>query len=183
MHKQIQQNVISVIILSICSLLYSGCASSATRATGSVPKGSFKVSEERKLGEVSVSLSPEAKEKLKDNLKFDHDALRRQIEKAFDASSLLDVSKKGEFPSLTIVVTDMRVRSNFSAVVWGVMAGADSIKGDVVIKDASGRELDRFRVSASYALGGIAGGQDGARMDWLYEAFAKETLKELTGKK
>ncbi|MBI3044616.1 MAG: hypothetical protein HYY78_17500 [Betaproteobacteria bacterium] len=41
--------------------------------------------------------------------------------------------------------------------------------------------LNQFEVSASYALGGLAGGQDEARMGWLYEEFAKLTLKELTG--
>jgi hypothetical protein len=78
-------------------------------------------------------------------------------------------------------VTDIRVRTNFSAVMWGFMAGDDHINGIVVARSPTGDELQRFEVSASYALGGLAGGQDEARMGWLYESFAEETLKELTG--
>ena len=79
------------------------------------------------------------------------------------------------------MITDIRVRSNFSAVMFGFMAGSDRIVGDVIARDAAGKELQRFTVSASYALGGIAGGQDETRMGWLYESFTKEFIKEITG--
>jgi len=39
----------------------------------------------------------------------------------------------------------------------------------------------KFNVSASYGLGGIAGGQDDVRMNWLYEKFAEHTIAELSG--
>jgi hypothetical protein len=80
---------------------------------------------------------------------------------------------------LEVRVKDVRVRSNFTAIMFGFMAGSDSIKADIIVKSPSGQELDRFEVSTSYALGGLAGGQDSARMGWLYEKFAEETLKEL----
>ena len=35
------------------------------------------------------------------------------------------------------------------------------------------------KASAAYALGGLAGGQDEARMNWLYEEFAKLTVAEV----
>ena len=76
---------------------------------------------------------------------------------------------------------DFRVRSNFTAVMFGFMAGNDSITGDVVLRDAAGKELNRFEVSASYALGGLAGGMDDARMGWLYEKFAELTVENLGG--
>jgi hypothetical protein len=63
--------------------------------------------------------------------------------------------------------------------MFGFMAGADLISADVIVKSADGQELDKFEVSTSYALGGIAGGQDSARMGWLYEKFAQETVQEL----
>ena len=50
-----------------------------------------------------------------------------------------------------------------------------SVDGDVTLKDASGKVLDKFSVSTSYALGGFAGGSD-SRIDWLYEAFAKQVV-------
>ena len=82
-------------------------------------------------------------------------------------------------PELEIRIKGVRVRSNFSAVMWGFMAGSDYITADVVLKDAGGKEIDKYEVSVSYALGGLAGGQDSARMGWLYEKFAEETIKEL----
>lgn len=53
---------------------------------------------------------------------------------------------------------------------------------DEVARDASGKELQRFSVEASYALGGLAGGIDDTRMGWLYETFAKHAVDELSGK-
>ena len=120
---------------------------------------------------------------MKDNLKFDHEELRKHVERALTAYSIMDTSRKGELPVVEIVVTSVRVRSNFSAVMWGAMAGADNISGDIVIRDVAGEQLDSFHVSASYALGGLAGGQDNARMGWLYEAFAKRAVEEITGTK
>jgi hypothetical protein len=61
------------------------------------------------------------------------------------------------------------------------MAGADMVKGDVVTRDLQGKEIGRFEVHADYALGGLAGGMDSTRMDWLYEKFAQLTLESLQG--
>lgn len=85
-------------------------------------------------------------------------------------------------PGVEVTVTAVRVRSNFSAIMFGFMAGDDHIDGDVVVRAPDKRELQRFSISTSYALGGLAGGQDGARMDWLYESFAERLAEELTGK-
>jgi hypothetical protein len=59
------------------------------------------------------------------------------------------------------------------------MAGDDHINGHVRVLDPSGRPLRSFEVKASYALGGLAGGQDGARMGWLYDKFADMAAEEL----
>jgi len=65
----------------------------------------------------------------------------------------------------------------------GPHGGGGPYQGDVVVRGVDGKQLDKFSVSASYALGGLAGGQDEARMGWLYEKFAEETIKTLTGAK
>jgi hypothetical protein len=83
--------------------------------------------------------------------------------------------------SIDIVIKDVRVRSTAAAVLFGFMAGDDRIVGDVELKNASGRILDRFEISASYALGGWAGGQDDMRLNWLYEEFSKVLISELKG--
>jgi hypothetical protein len=127
-----------------------------------------------------VELAPAVKERLKDSLRFDARALQEKVELALRNGALLDAAKPGAV-AMNIQVTDVRVRNTFNAVMWGFMSGNDHIKGDVVVKDGTGTVLDTFHVDSSYALGGFAGGQDTARMSWLYEAFAKEVVSALTG--
>jgi hypothetical protein len=165
--------VLSAIILTACS---SGAirppAVTATRVI---------LSASNQVAAVTLTMTDEAKKKAAENLKFNPDELLSHVKRALEASSLLNASPDHARPNLEVQIKDVRVRSNFSAVMWGFMAGADLIKADIVVRDQTGKELDRFEVSASYALGGLAGGQDGARMGWLYETFAEETIKELTG--
>ena len=80
---------------------------------------------------------------------------------------------------LNVEVNDIRVRSSFTAVMFGFMAGNDHVNGTVTLADADNRQIDHFKVSASYALGGIAGGMDDTRMNWLYETFTEKTLTTL----
>ncbi|HXU92057.1 MAG TPA: DUF4410 domain-containing protein [Gallionella sp.] len=158
----------------------AGCASGVKRAPDTAGSHA-RVSTPSQIASVSVSLTDEAKKKVGENLKFNPDELLNHVKRGLDANSLLG-SKDKALPNLEIQVKDMRIRSNFSAVMWGFMAGADSITADIVLKDLAGQELDRYEVSVSYALGGLGGGQDDARMGWLYEKFTEETLKELTKK-
>lgn len=130
---------------------------------------------------ISLSLNDQAKAKLTDNLKFDQNALLDNVKRALVGKNLLNEAKPDATHKIEILVTDLRVRSNFSAIMFGFMAGSDSITGDVILKDSTGKELNRFEVSASYALGGLAGGQDSSRMSWLYEKFAQLAVENLTG--
>lgn len=157
----------------------AGCASGVSRGPNAAASQVI-VSANHQLASLSLSLTDDAKKKAAENLKFNPDELYNHVKRALEANSLLTGAADTTRPKLEIQVKDMRVRSNFSAVMWGFMAGADSVAGDIIIKDPAGRELDRYEVSASYALGGLAGGQDSARMSWLYEKFAEETVKELT---
>ena len=170
----------SKILLTVGTLviLLSGCASNVKRTSGfSAP--AYTLSESRKVSEVTISMTRKAKEKSAKNLKFDPEVLRKHVKRALNSHSVLDPEMTETLPYVEIQVTNMRIRSNFSAIVFGVMAGADSISGDIIVKSRDGKELDRFEVSASYALGGFGGGQDDARMGWLYETFAKQTANEL----
>ncbi|RDE25272.1 DUF4410 domain-containing protein [Motiliproteus coralliicola] len=169
---------ILLIALSV-SFMY-GCSSGVKRAQYD-QAGTSAAVEVEKVSNVSVSLTAEAKEKVAENLKFDQHKLLSHVKRALDSRAMLLSQPDGVMPSLELQVKDFRVRSNLSAVMLGFMAGSDSITGDVVLKNPNGQELDRFEVSVSYALGGIGGGQDDARMGWLYEKFAEETLKELRG--
>lgn len=159
--------------------ILAACASGVTRPPSAVGER-VSVPAHDQFASVSLAMTDEAKQKAVENLKFNPDELLSHVRRALEARSLLNGSADRPLPKLEVVVKDMRVRTNFSAIMWGFMAGADSIRGDIVLRDPEGKELDRFEVSASYALGGIGGGQDAARMSWLYEKFAEEMVKELT---
>jgi len=171
----INKKLISVIAIAF---FLAGCASGVKRSSN-VASNQVRISSQSQIASVSLSLTDEAKKKASENLKFNPDDLLSHVKRGLDANSLLGSTGK-LLPNLEIQVKDMRVRSNFSAVMWGFMAGADSITADIVLKDLAGQELDRYEVSVSYALGGLGGGQDDSRMGWLYEKFTEETVKELT---
>lgn len=170
------KNLLSVVA---AAFILAGCASGVTRAP-SASADRVSTPAYSQFASVSLSMSAEAKEKALENLKFNQDELLSHVKRALDSRSLISASGNSQLPKLEVVVKDMRVRSNFSAIMWGFMAGSDLIEGEIVLTDALGKELDRFVVSTSYALGGLAGGQDSTRMAWLYEKFAEETVKELS---
>ncbi|MDN7889834.1 DUF4410 domain-containing protein [Burkholderia cepacia] len=160
----------------------SGCASSVTR-DASDPAGAAVTASTMKFGTkpvvVKVTLDNTAQEALKDNLKFDAKKLQEKIESALDARKLLAKADSTDAMHLNVEVNGIRVRSSFSAVMFGFMAGNDHVDGTVTLVDADNHQIDRFKVSASYALGGIAGGMDDTRMSWLYEKFTEQTLTTL----
>ena len=171
-----------ILVVGLLALVAYGCSSGVKRNM-SVGAGSSTAVTVEKVSRLSVSLTEAAKAKVADNLKFDKEQLLAHVKRALDANSILTTESNDSASEMEIEVKDFRVRSNLSAVMLGFMAGSDSITGDVVVRDSNGDEVDRFEVSVSYALGGLAGGQDATRMSWLYEKFAEETLKELNGKR
>jgi hypothetical protein len=173
--------VCSFIALGAQVLFCSGCASGYTRGPEPGAATAFKASSENPISEVTVELTPKVQEQLKDSLKFDQQALLRTVELALSNRQLLSQEKKNGVFVLQIMVTHVRARNTFNAVMWGAMSGNDSIKGDITVRNATGGIIDRYHVDTSYALGGFAGGQDAARMNWLYEAFAKQVVHALTG--
>ena len=170
-------------LLVIGLVFLAGCASGVRRAEDKDKREAYFAGSGKVANEVTLSLSKEAQALLSDNLKFDQEKLLSTVRRALDAKGLLAKTSDSKLPKIEIVITDIRVRSNFSAIMFGFMAGSDSVTGDVIAKAGDGSELQRFTVSASYALGGIAGGQDDTRMNWLYETFAQHTVDELTGVK
>lgn len=164
-------------------LLLSACASGVVRSpgTGSAPPPVFGASQQ--VGLISLSLTPEAQQVASTTVRFDQNTLMRMIRQSLEQRRALSAQPDQALPSVEILVTSIRSRSAFNAVMFGFMAGDDHIKGDVIVRSPEGVELQRFAVSASWALGGFAGGQTDARMGWLYETFSKHVVDELTGAK
>lgn len=170
-----------LVLLVVASL--AGCASGVKRTEDASKREAYFATGGKLASGVTISLTKEARAMVSDNLKFDRDKLLATVKRALEAKNLLAKNADPALPSIELMVTEIRVRSNAAAVLFGFMAGDDRVVGDVIARDQAGKELQRFTVSVSYALGGLAGGQDDARMGWLYETFAKHTVAELTGEK
>jgi hypothetical protein len=164
------------VMLLLPLLVIAGCSSQITRpenvdATRPIVKA---------LQDFTVEMSPNAKLQLADNVKFDIKALRSTLLRTLEGNSL--IAENGDY-RLKVVINDIRVRSTFNAVMWGFMAGNDHLTGDVIVLNLAGEPIDNFEASASYALGGVGGGQDTSRMNWLYEEFSEMVANELLQKK
>lgn len=134
----------------------------------------------KKFDNISVSLSQETQGKLSENPTFNSGEFKNVVKKKFEESDLINATSEY---SVDINVTDVRTRSTFTAIMFGFMAGDDHIVGIITITDKNKKILKSFEISASYAFGGLAGGQDSIRMGWLYEKFAELTIAELRGEK
>jgi hypothetical protein len=169
-----------VAALSALSLLCA-CAADITRSADTALTKPHFVEQGRQAGQLQLTLTGDATKQLTDNLKFNQNTLLDTVRRALEANNIIAKDSSSTLPSIEILVTDVRVRSNFSAIMFGFMAGDDRIKGDILVRAPSGVAVQQFTISVSYALGGLAGGQDDARMSWLYESFAKKVVEELTG--
>jgi hypothetical protein len=160
-------------------IVLGGCASGVTR-TDSHAGSVFKPSADIPINKVTVSMTDDVRTNLKDSTKFNQEDLRNTIQNTLAINKLYAAQNPASI-SLDVVVTRVRVRSTFNAIMWGAMAGNDAIEGNVTVKDSTGKVIDKFGVNTSYALGGFAGGQDGSRLGWLDEAFAKQVLAQFDG--
>ena len=125
---------------------------------------------------VQVQMSPDASKQLADNAQFNREELAAYLRRRLEGKGLIAPNATNK---VDIVVTDIRVRSAFSAVMFGVLAGDDHVVGRVRVLDAAGKPLRSFEVNANYALGGWGGGQDGTRLGWLYDKFSELAAAEL----
>ncbi len=164
-----------IVTIGMVAALITGCAGEVKRQGNLVAPEKLSV---QKYKQVTVSLDDKAQSQLSDNVQFDPDRLRDTIQRVMKAKGMIAPNAQDK---LDIKITDIRFRSNFSAIMFGFMAGSDHVTGTLKPLDPADKPLDTFEVSASYALGGLGGGQDDARMGWLYDKFAELTVKELTG--
>ncbi len=159
-------------LLAAAALALTGCAGTIkqdARVQGDV-------SRLEGVTQVTALMSPDATKQLADNFQFNREELATFLRRRLEAKGLISASSTHQ---VQIVVTDIRVRSAIAAIMFGFMAGDDHVTGRVRVLDAQGHALRSFDVTASYALGGLAGGQDGMRMNWLYDKFSELAALEL----
>ncbi len=152
------QNSAKLFVVVVLVFVVAACSSGVTRAPEIGLQSPQFDEPGEKAGSLSVTLTEEARKDATENLKFDQGRLHQTIRRALEVNNLLSANPDPSLPSVVVTVTSVRARSNFTAVMFGFMAGDDHIVGDVVVQAANGSELQRFSVSASYTLGGLAGG-------------------------
>ena len=174
----------SLVAPALLILLLSACSSGISRSPEmlSAPKVYFGENNQQ-AGSISIGLTAEAEQVAATTTRINQNEILQLVRRGLEVRNALTKEADSALPKIEILITSVRSRSAFNAVMWGFMAGDDHIKGDVIVRSPVGGELQRFAVSASYALGGFAGGQTEARMGWLYETFAKHVVDELTGTK
>ena len=153
-------------------LLLTGCAATIkqdARVNGDV-------SRLEGVTQVVALMSPDAAKQQVDNPQFNREELATRLRYRLEAKGLTAPSATHR---VEIVVTDIRVRGAFAAIMFGFMAGDDHVTGRVRVLDAGGRALRSFEIHATYAFGGVAGGQDGLRMNWMYDKFTDLAEAEL----
>jgi hypothetical protein len=161
-------------ILTISLLvLLTACAGTVKREAGQMNKTYATAG----ISAVAVKLTPEAQALLKDNPQFNANDLQGFIQRRLEGNGSFSATATER---VEVVVTSIRMRSMASAVILGVLAGADHVEGKVRVLSPEGRRLHSFDVTASYAFGGYAGG-DSTRMGWMYDKFSELVLSELTG--
>ncbi len=161
-------------ILTISLLvLLTACAGTVKREAGQMNKTYATAG----ISAVAVKLTPEAQALLKDNPQFNANDLQGFIQRRLEGNGSFSATATER---VEVVVTSIRMRSMASAVILGVLAGADHVEGKVRVLSPEGKRLHSFDVNASYAFGGYAGG-DSTRMGWMYDKFSELVLSELTG--
>lgn len=120
----------TVVLWAVATAIFcSGCAS-GVRRPDATPREHFNASAGPIARSVSISLSDDAQKKVANNLKFNPQALLDTVKRSLQTSKLLDENSSLAVRSVDISITDMRARSNFTAIAFGFMAGADMVKGD-----------------------------------------------------
>ncbi|MCP3874480.1 MAG: DUF4410 domain-containing protein [Desulfobacteraceae bacterium] len=166
-------------LLKITALfLILTCISCSSKAQRPQEHSNYEYSGE-KYAKVELSINKTASKDLDDIVRFDDKKLCEMIEKKLAVSGLIEEASSNK---VKVEITDIRIRSSFNAIMWGVMAGDDHITGDVSLIGEDGRTICKFEIYASYALGGFAGMNE-TRMSWLFEKFSELTLKEIAGER
>ena len=166
--------VIRLLLLSLCVSM-AGCAGTIQRES----MHGMKRIEGVTYKSVDVVMTDKAKSLQADNPQFSAKELGENVQRRLEAANLMRADSRHR---VEVTVESFNVRSMVAAVVFGFLAGTDSIDGYVRVFDDRGMQLHAYKVNASYSLGGLAGSLDSMRMGWMYDKFGELTIAELTGK-
>jgi hypothetical protein len=171
MHSPTTQRWAGLVALMVLVLL-GGCAGTVTqdvRVRGDVSRLDG-------VNQVVALIAPEAANQQIEYSQFNRQELATRLRWRLESKGLAVPTATHQ---VEIVVTDLRIRNGFAAIMIGPLAGDDHVTGRVRVLDPSGQPVRSFEIHATYAFGGIAGGQDSVRLNWLYDKFADLASAEL----
>jgi hypothetical protein len=140
---------------------------------------------------VTVTFTPEARQKINADRRFKEDALVAAVENELRARHLLDPGATGAGHTIAdranadraieIVIDDFATRPATNAVVFGYLLGEGTLTGTIDVRGASGEQLQAFRIEADSRLATSADGTDEQPLRPLYRKFANLTVSNLSG--
>jgi hypothetical protein len=125
-----------------------------------------------KFNTATITVIPELTERLQ-GTDFSVDEMTDALMRKLRNQQLTDADA---VYSLQVHIDDIRIRSLMNAMLFAFMAGDDHIKGNVAILDANQNTVATFRVSTSFAMGGVFNSQGDVRWEWLYNTFAQQVI-------
>jgi len=163
------------IIIAFYVLSLAACASSA-RMDESAQNYQFSGD---KFGQINVKLADKLANDPKKAIRSEQLNLETSLRSYLSANQLFDETSQNQ---VNVYIDQLHMRNGFNAVMFGPFAGKDYLGGKVTLVVDSAEKAS-FDVKASYALGGIAGGNNSSRLSWMSEKFAEVTANTIKGKK
>ena len=162
------------IVASLAALLLGAACSSVSggiKSPANLPSGPSALTSGQKIGRVVVSL---------DQQNLTPEVI--QVAELYEVTRILDNRVREQLSAsrmasggdleVEVDVIGMRLRSNGTAIWWGVMAGGDWITVDVDVTEG-GRSIKRFQTGTATALGGFIFGGRSVRVGRMMKTLAK----------
>lgn len=127
---------------------------------------------------ITITYSAKAKEKLSKYPGFKAAKLKRTVKNYFHKQGL--VSNKSVY-TLEFRVTDLFLRSAIKAFLLPI-SDPDKMDAKVIVKNASGKVVESFRVDSSYSLGGTTSTLAAVRTQLLFKNLSQLVSDVFTGK-
>jgi hypothetical protein len=139
------------------------------------------------VGSVYIIVSPQAKDQIAKDARFDEQKLLAAVEQELQARRLL-VAADATFGSgasanrrMEIDVDAFSTRAASNAVIFGYALGSGELAADIRLRDAEGRQISGFPVQAKARLATRPAEEDPNPLGNLYHRFAVLTADRLAG--
>jgi hypothetical protein len=153
----------------------------APPAPASQPRAKAPVAQ-TKFRTANLVFTPDVKAKIAADPRFSGEALFTAIGAGLRSHDLMQDSGDTQADhTVEIDIDDFVIRPASNAVLFGYVLSTATLTGRVVVRDAAGRELRRYRIKASSRLATPATGEPPQPLDSLYNRFADLTVSKLTG--